>query len=90
MGRHALSEIAFRSSAIAAEVEAEGGVATRMAERQVREGKGLNPLVDPKGFGLIRRSISWLPGSGVSSSGRIVLTYGVTALNGSATPLTRA
>ena len=25
----------------------------------------------------MRRSISWLPGSGVSSSGRIVLTYGV-------------
>ncbi len=39
---------------------------------------------------LMRRSISRLPGSGVSSSGRIVLTYAVTALNGSATPLTRA
>ena len=25
---------------------------------------------------LMRRSISWLPGSGVSSSGGIVLTYG--------------
>ena len=32
---------------------------------------------------LIRRSISWLPGSGVWSSGRMELTYAVTAVNGS-------
>lgn len=36
------------------------GSATAAGEQRQREGKGLNPLVDPKSNGVIRRSISWL------------------------------
>lgn len=39
-------------------VEEEGGSATRRGEQRHREGRGLDPLVDPKGFGAIRRSLN--------------------------------
>jgi len=56
MGHETFSARAF--TATAKEVAREGGSATHRGEQRHREGKGLDPLVDPKGYGGIRRSIS--------------------------------
>ncbi|MFA6535830.1 MAG: hypothetical protein WC250_00205 [Candidatus Paceibacterota bacterium] len=40
------------------------GSATSRGEQRHREGRGLHRLVDPKGFGAVRRSISWLEPKG--------------------------
>ena len=40
------------------------GSATHKGEERDRAGLGLHELVDPKGFGVIRRSISWLEPTG--------------------------
>ena len=40
------------------------GSATHEGEQRHRAGKGLHELVDPKGYGAIRRSISWLEPKG--------------------------
>jgi hypothetical protein len=45
---------------ISKSVEKEGGSATLRGEQRHREGRGLDPLVDPKGFGVIRRSLNRL------------------------------
>lgn len=53
-----------------------GRSATSAGEQRHKEGKGLNPLVDPKGFGVIRRSISrQLP-----EGDEFVLKYGTAML----------
>lgn len=36
------------------------GSATHRGEERQRQGLGMDPLVDPSGYGVIRRSISWL------------------------------
>lgn len=36
------------------------GSATSAGEQRHKEGKGLHELVDPKGYGVIRRSLTWL------------------------------
>ncbi|HEU5114712.1 MAG TPA: hypothetical protein VFT82_03025 [Candidatus Paceibacterota bacterium] len=56
MGEHVLSKEAY--TRVADSVRSEGGSATRRGEQRLESGKGLDPLVDPKGFGAIRRSIS--------------------------------
>jgi hypothetical protein len=56
MGRDTLSAVAYRS--VETRVKKEGGSATRKAEQRIREGAGLNPLVDPKSYGAIRRSLT--------------------------------
>ncbi|MES2931228.1 MAG: hypothetical protein V4682_00835 [Patescibacteria group bacterium] len=56
MGRAVLSEVAYRGVADTARA---AGSATHRGEQRHREGKGLDPLVDPSGFGVIRRSLSW-------------------------------
>jgi hypothetical protein len=73
MGRETLPEVAFRS--IAREAKAAGS-ATHRGEQRHREGKGLHELVDPKGFGLIRRSLSWLEPKG----GKFILLRGTAML----------
>lgn len=45
-------------TATAESVREEGGSATHRGEQRHREGKGLDQLVDPKGFGVIRRSLN--------------------------------
>ena len=56
MGEHKGSREIFR--VVADEVRERGGSTTSVGEQRVRAGEGLNPLVDPKGFGVIRRSIT--------------------------------
>ena len=56
MGERVFSARAF--AVVESSVRSEGGSATRRGEQRHKEGKGLDPLVDPKGFGGIRRSIS--------------------------------
>lgn len=55
MGARRLTEAAY--TAMYHEVAKEGGTATHRGEQRHSEGRGLDPLVDPKGFGAIRRSI---------------------------------
>jgi len=57
MGRGALSDVAYTS---VAEKAKKAGSATHEGERRQQQGLGLHELVDPAGFELIRRSISWL------------------------------
>lgn len=61
MGRDRLSNAAY--SRVADEAKAAGS-ATHKGEERHRQGKGLHELVDPAGFGVIRRSISWLEPTG--------------------------
>lgn len=56
MGRNVLSDAAYRR--VAAKAEAAGS-ATHAGEQRRREGKGLHPLVDPRGYELVRRSLTW-------------------------------
>ncbi len=58
MGERRMTAEAYMSTR--ASVESEGGSATSRGEQRHREGKGLHPLVDPKGYKGVRRSISWL------------------------------
>ena len=62
MGRDRLSASAFMR--VAKEVKSAGGPATAAGEQRHKAGKGLHPLVDPKGHGVIRRSLSWLEPKG--------------------------
>lgn len=55
MGRPRLSEDTYRR--VADEAESEGS-STFKGEQRHKEGKGLHELVDPKGFGVIRRSLT--------------------------------
>lgn len=52
--KRVLSEIAYRSVVTLAR---EKGSATHAGEQREREGLGLHPLVDPSGYGVIRRSL---------------------------------
>lgn len=61
MGRGTLSATAYR---VVEDRARAAGSSTFAGEQRKREGKGLHPLVDPKGFGVIRRSISWLEPEG--------------------------
>jgi hypothetical protein len=56
MGYRRLTTAAFEMTR--SSVAREGGSATHRGEQRHREGRGLDPLVDPKGFGVIRRSIN--------------------------------
>lgn len=56
MGRNVLSEVSYRS--VAAKAEAAGS-ATFVGEQRRSRGLGLDPLIDPSGFGVIRRALSW-------------------------------
>lgn len=73
MGRGVLSEVAYRGVAEKAKKE---GSATFAGEQRRREGKGLHPLVDPSGYDVIRRSLSWLEPEG----DHFVLLRGVSIL----------
>ena len=73
MGREVLSTRAYRAVAEAAEA---AGSSTHRGEQRQREGKGLHPLVDPSGYDLIRRSISYLE----PKKGQFVLLRGVAML----------
>ncbi|MEI8223869.1 MAG: hypothetical protein WCG20_01960 [bacterium] len=53
-GRSTFSETAYKR--VATEVKEDGGSATSKGEQRHKEGKGLHELVDPKGYGVIRRS----------------------------------
>ncbi len=57
MGRGVLSDAAYNRVASKAKA---AGSATHAGEERRRMGLGLDPLVDPAGHGLIRRSLSWL------------------------------
>jgi hypothetical protein len=57
MGRSVLSDVSYRKVATKA---MRAGSATYAGEQRQKQGKGLDPLVDPKEHGLIRRSLSWL------------------------------
>ena len=70
MGKRRLSAEAF--TATFRSVADEGGSATHRGEQRHKEGLGLHPLVDPKGYGGIRRSIGWLEPKG----GKFVLKNG--------------
>jgi len=56
MGDRTFNVRAFTS--VKESVKSEGGSTTHRGEQRHKEGKGLDPLVDPKGYGAIRRSIS--------------------------------
>lgn len=63
MGRDILSNDAYTKIADDAK---NAGSATHKGEKRHREGKGLDPLVDPSGHGLVRRALSFYeeePGS---------------------------
>lgn len=55
MGDRTLSYVAYEGVARAARA---AGSTTYKGEQRQKEGKGLHPLVDPKGYDVIRRSIS--------------------------------
>ena len=57
MGDNPLSDKAYKR--VYDEAKSKGS-ATHEGEQRHKEGLGLHELVDPKGFGVIRRSISWL------------------------------
>lgn len=61
MGRNPLSSEAYKK--VKDETESKGS-ATHAGEQRHREGKGLHELVDPKGFGVVRRSLTWLEPKG--------------------------
>lgn len=73
MGDRTLSAVAYRS--VESRTKAAGSTTFAGLQRH-REGRGLDPLVDPKGFGLIRRSISRF----VEDGDRLVLARGVAML----------
>lgn len=56
MGRNLFSHEAYRR--VHDEAKSKGS-ATHAGEQRHREGKGLHELVDPKGYGVIRRSLSY-------------------------------
>lgn len=56
MGRDVLSEKSFT---VVADKAKKAGSATHVGVQRHKEGKGLHELVDPKGFGVIRRSYTW-------------------------------
>jgi hypothetical protein len=70
MGYRRLTEESFRATERS--VRSEGGSATLRGEQRHREGKGLDPLVDPKGYGVIRYSRNRFEEVG----GKFVLTVG--------------
>lgn len=53
-----------------------GKSATHAGEQRMKEGKGLHELVDPKGFGVIRRSLNRF----LDENGKLILTNGVAML----------
>ncbi len=57
MGNNPLSDEAYER---VHKTVKEKGSATHAGEQRHKEGKGLHELVDPKAYGVIRRSISWL------------------------------
>lgn len=61
MGRRVLSETVYAEVAKAVRTR---GSATFAGEERQRKGEGLHPLVDPSGYDVIRRSISWLEPEG--------------------------
>lgn len=61
MGRSTLSSEAYKK---VYEEAKDAGSATHVGEQRHKEGKGLHELVDPKGFGVTRRSYSWLEPKG--------------------------
>ena len=69
MGDHTFTRPAYEGTRAAH--AGESGVTAR-AERQFRTTKALNPLVDPKGFGVIRRSLPRFE----ENAGRWVMTVG--------------
>ena len=56
MGRETFTRDAY--SRVAGEATSKGS-ATHAGEQRHKEGKGLHELVDPKGFGVIRRALTW-------------------------------
>ncbi len=70
MGHRKFTEASFRATERS--VRSEGGCATHRGEQRHREGKGLDPLVDPKGFGTIRYSRNRFEEIG----GKFVMTVG--------------
>jgi hypothetical protein len=56
MGDRRFTSAAYASTAES--VRSEGGSATKRGEQRHKEGKGLDPLVDPKALGGIRRSLN--------------------------------
>ncbi len=56
MGRAVLSDVAYRRVASKATA---AGSATYVGEQRQSLGLGLDPLVDPAGYGVIRRALSW-------------------------------
>ena len=71
MGRDRLSARSF--ALVDTDVRRSGGPTTAKGEQRHREGKGLDPLVDPKGFGVIRRSLSWFEPQGKKDTGFFLL-----------------
>lgn len=57
MGREVLSEVAYKR---VLEKVSSAGSATYAGEQRQKKGLGLHELVDPKAYGIIRRSLSWL------------------------------
>lgn len=74
MGDDVLSDRAYHE--VYKEVK-EKGSATHKGEQRHKEGKGLHELVDPKGYGTIRRSISYLD---PSEGGKFILFRGTAML----------
>lgn len=74
MGRDPLSDETYKR--VADEAEAAGSTTYR-GEQRHREGKGLHELVDPKGYGVIRRSLTWLE---PVPTGKFILLQGVAML----------
>lgn len=61
MGRPTLSSESYKR---VKDEASSAGSATHKGEQRHKEGKGLHELVDPKGYGVIRRSLSWLEPKG--------------------------
>lgn len=74
MGRDPLSEKAYRR---VHEETKKAGSTTHAGEQRHRAGKGLHELIDPKGYGVIRRSLSWLE---PKENGTFVLLRGTAML----------
>ncbi len=73
MGRNTLSQDAYQHVADKASA---AGSSTYAGEERERKGEGLHELVDPKGHGVIRRSLTWLEPEG----SHFVLLRGVAIL----------
>lgn len=73
-GRSTFSETTYKR--VATEVKDDGGSATKKGEQRHKEGKGLHELVDPKGYGVIRRSYGPFEAKGK----RFILVRGVAML----------